>query len=84
MQKAVKLSSDVTAAIEGKTYTNEQATQAIADMAKLTKMLAVPATIETASDANPIEITNVITKRCFFAVFHLNYKHENCKMIFVG
>lgn len=65
MQKAVKLSSDVTAAIEGKTYTNEQATQAIADMAKLTKMLAVPATIETASDANPIEITNVITNSSF-------------------
>ena len=65
IQQANTLSTEVTAAIEGNTYTDAQAQQAIADMTKLTKMLAVPATIDEASDENRAEITNVITNNSF-------------------
>ena len=62
---ASTLSTEVSSAIDGKTYTDAQAQQAIADMAKLTKMLAVPADIDEAADNNRKEITNVITNNSF-------------------
>jgi hypothetical protein len=65
IQQANTLSTEVTAAIEGKTYTDAQAQQAIADMTKLAKKLAVPADIDNASDEKRAEITNVITNNSF-------------------
>ena len=65
IQQANTLSTEVTAAIEGNTYTDAQAQQAIADMTKLAKKLAVPAVIDEASDNNRAEITNVITNNSF-------------------
>lgn len=65
IQQANALSTEVTAAIEGKTYTDAQAQQAIADMTKLAKKLAVPAYIDETSDADRKEITQVITNNSF-------------------
>ena len=65
ISEASTLSTEVSLAIDGKTYTDAQAQQAIADMTKLTKMLAVPATIDEASDEKVVEITNVITNPSF-------------------
>ena len=65
IQQANTISTEVTAAIEGKTYTDAQAQQAIADMTKLAKKLAVPADIDNASDEKRAEITNVITNNSF-------------------
>jgi hypothetical protein len=63
--EAGTLLGNINSAIDGKTFTNAQATQAIADMAKYTKLLAVPANIAEASDDKPVEITNVITNNSF-------------------
>lgn len=63
--EAGTLLGNINSAIDGKTFTNAQATQAIADMAKYTKLLAVPANIAEASDDKPAEITNVITNNSF-------------------
>ena len=65
ISEASTLSTEVSLAIDGKTYTDAQAQQAIADMTKLTKMLAVPATIDEATDERFVEITNVITNPSF-------------------
>ena len=65
IQQANFLSTEVTAAVEGKTYTDAQARQAIANMIKLTKKLVVPADIEEASDLDRKEITQVITNNSF-------------------
>lgn len=65
IQQANTLSTEVSAAIDGKTYTDAQAQQAIADMTKLAKKLAVPADIDNASDEKRAEITNVITNNSF-------------------
>ncbi len=65
ISEASTLSNNVSSAIDGKTFTNAQATQAIAEMEKLTKLLGVPANIGDASDENPVEITNVITNHSF-------------------
>ena len=65
IQQATNLYIEVSAAIEGKTYTDAQAQQAIADMVKLAQKLAVPADIEEASDLNRKDITNVITNNSF-------------------
>jgi hypothetical protein len=63
--EAATLSNNVSSAIEGKTFTNAQATQAIADMEKLAKQLGVPANIAEASDDKPVELTSVITNNSF-------------------
>ena len=65
IQQANTLSTEVSTAIDGKTYTDAQAQQAIADMTKLAKKLAVPADIDEAADNNRKEITNVITNNSF-------------------
>ena len=65
IQKANILCTEVTAAIDGKTFTDAQARQAIDEMTKLTKKLAIPADIEEASDDNRKEITRVITNNSF-------------------
>ena len=65
IQQANMLSTEVTAAIEGQIYTDAQAQQAIANMIKLAKKLAVPADIEEASDFDRKDITNVITNNSF-------------------
>ena len=65
ISEASTLSTEVSLAIDGKTYTDAQAQQAIADMTKLAKMLAVPATIDEATDERFVEITNVITNPSF-------------------
>jgi hypothetical protein len=62
---ASTLSIEISYAIKSKGYTDAQAQQAIADMTKLTKMLAVPATIDEASDDNRAELTNLITNNSF-------------------
>ena len=63
--EASALSLEISSAIEANTYTDEQASAAIAKMENLSKRLAVPASIDTASDEEPAEITGVITNNSF-------------------
>jgi hypothetical protein len=63
--EASALSSDIISAIEGKTYTDAQATEAINKMANLTKRLAVPASVDTAADDAAADVTGVITNNSF-------------------
>lgn len=65
VKEASDLSKEITNAIEAKTYTDAQATEAIEKMAKYIKLLSVPASIDEASDDNPVEISGVITNNSF-------------------
>ena len=65
VEEATKLISEIENAIETRTYTDVQATEAINKMAKLTKQLKVPASIDNASEDNPTDITVVITNNSF-------------------
>jgi hypothetical protein len=65
VEEATRLISEIENAIETRTYTDAQATEAINKMAKLTKQLTVPASIDNASEDNPTDITVVITNNSF-------------------
>ena len=56
---------EISSAIEANTYTDAQATAAIAKMESLTKLLAVPASIDNASDTDRADLTGVITNNSF-------------------
>ena len=59
------LISDIETAIDNKTYTNAQATEAINNIAKATKKLMVPASVDNASDAKPADVSVVIKNSSF-------------------
>ena len=65
ISEASSLSLEISSAIEANTYTDAQATAAIAKMESLTKLLAVPASIDNASDTDRADLTGVITNNSF-------------------
>ena len=65
ISEASTLSLEISSAIEANTYTDAQATAAIAKMESLTKLLAVPASIDNASDTDRADLTGVITNNSF-------------------
>ena len=65
ISEASALTLEISSAIEGNTYTDAQATEAIAKMENLTKLLAVPASIDNASDTDRADLTGVITNNSF-------------------
>ena len=62
---ANNLITEITNAINNKTYTNAQANEAIKRMTAAEKKLSMPASIENASDDKPIDITMAITNNSF-------------------
>ena len=62
---ANNLITEITNAINNKTYTNAQANEAIKRMTAAEKKLSMPASIENASDDKPVDITMAITNNSF-------------------
>ena len=62
---ANNLITEITNAINKKTYTNAQANEAIKHMTAAEKKLSMPASIENASDDKPVDITMAITNNSF-------------------
>ena len=62
---ANNLITEITNAINNKTYTNAQANEDIKRMTAAEKKLSMPASIENASDDKPVDITMAITNNSF-------------------
>lgn len=65
IQAAAVLNAAVNEGVEGATYTNEDATKALADIKAIMNKLSIPATIADASIADPVDLTSFIENPSF-------------------